>query len=164
MNTKMNVVSGMFLCAACLISSSVSAQSQFDWQAYLQGSSFSSDGTTHSYGEYMRCEAAATSQTPTVMQLRYSATAPASVMSRDNFVAMTNTLTVFMEIGIAAELGLTFDQYAEQFDCVPVTSPIGQVDVQIHYVFAAEGIQIQTLDGAGAVVEQNTLTWDSLFN
>jgi hypothetical protein len=152
------------LCAACLISSSVSAQSQFDWQAHLQGSSFSSDGTTHSYGEYMRCEAAEAGHTPLTLQLRYSATAPASVMSRDNFVAITTALNIMGEIRNASELGMTFEQYAEQFDCTPVASPIGQVDVQIHYVFAAEGIQIQTLDGAGAVVEQSTVTWDSLLN
>ncbi len=161
---KSKLLSGILLCVICLFSASVSAQNSVDWQAYLQGSPFSSDGATHSYGEYIRCEAVEASQTQSVMQLRYSAAAPASVMSRDNFVSMTTALNVMMEIGIASELGMTFEQFAERFSCTPVASPIGQVDAQIHYVFAAEGIQIQTLDGAGVVVEQSTVTWDSLLN
>ena len=103
------------------------------------------------------------------IQVKNYAEAPAdSVISRDNFVAITTMLLTIFYFQIATEVtpehrskNATDDELP--FDFEELDEPIGKVDMEINIYMNKGGLQIEFVDTKENKTDRTTMTWKELI-
>lgn len=90
-------------------------------------------------------------------QLKTSATAPTSIISRDNFVSIYSGYGIIMLVVLMDELEISINDY----DIKKLDELIGQPDITIHFEMAKNGMQIQLIADEGT--KSLTMTWSDIF-
>lgn len=102
---------------------------------------------------------------PVELQVAYYSEAPTTgVISRDNFVAFTTTITVMTILGMFAEgLSLTASEFFDAYETQEIEQPIGRPDLEIKLFMTAEGFQLDLLHTPTDERTRITETWDDFF-
>jgi len=90
-------------------------------------------------------------------QIKMSAEAPTTVMSRDFFLSSYSTLGTMTLLTIFAEAGYSISDV----DIKEIDDVIGQPDITLNFVMAKNGMQIQIITDQGT--ERLTMSWDEFF-
>ena len=97
-------------------------------------------------------------------QLKFYSEAPAdSVISRDNFVAITTMIQTLFFAELAIGLGIAPEGGAESigdlFDFQELDEPIGKADMEFNVYMNKGGLQIEVSDTRTGQTSRSTFTW-----
>lgn len=125
---------------------------QVDWRAEIK-----KDLVEVQNGQFKAAENMIVNFQGNNIQVRYEAEGSAEFISRDQFVAIHQTLGTMFLIAMLEEAGATIDQ----IDIKSIDELIGDADITIKFIMAKNGMQIQIITGEGT--EKMTMTWEELY-
>ena len=102
-------------------------------------------------------------------QMKFYSEAPAdSVISRDNFVAITTTIQTLFFAQLAIGQGTASEGRAESigdlFDFQELDEPIGKADMEFNVYMNKGGLQIEVSDTRTGQTSRSTLTWKEFLD
>jgi hypothetical protein len=145
------IIRGFIVIALLVIS--YSSYSQEDWKTELKKELVKVDESNFTVKEFSIIKLDA----ETNLQLKTSAKAPVSVISRDNFVSIYSTFGVIFLYTMLSEAGYDI----ATVDMKELDELIGEADISIHFEMTKNGMQIQISSG-GEKMNQ-TMTWEEIF-
>lgn len=153
MNQSLITCSGLLAMLMVAGSAGGGYAQDFDVAAFLQTESVTVTDTEYRYDETVACTS--TSEPGVTFQVRTTAVAPVTMMSRDRFVETYSVLSTAL---------MMERDGGEDLTCAPLTSPIGTPEMTMALLFAPGGMQISiTSSNEPAANASVTMTWAQLF-
>ena len=157
-----NIICAGALVLGCWMLPESAEAGEFDWRAYIKQDLVQVESDHFRIRRTEVCEAKLPDAKKPTLQITWSAEAPTSLLSRDQFVGMTQTYNTVFMIAILGATGISPDKWDEALDCKP-SEPIGQVDLEVGMIFAKGGMQLVVVDNQSGTTERTAMTWNQLF-
>ena len=102
---------------------------------------------------------------PVEFQVKHYSEAPAeSVISRDNFVALSVVLAVtVLQQGLAEAYNVPAGEFLAAYNSRDLEEPIGRPDIEINIYMTAEGFQLEFIDTSTGQTSRVTQTWSEVM-
>jgi hypothetical protein len=140
----------LFLTIGIVLGFSLVSQAQ-EWKAELKKDLVKIEGNKMTSTEFFLLHF----ENESNVQVKIYAEAPsAGVISRDNFVAITNTLAAMKLLTMFSETGIP--------NMTNLSELIGKADVEFNYYFTSNGMQMEIKTSEGS--DKITMTWEEYFS
>lgn len=141
------------------------AAAQQDWKQQLAKELVTIKDGKMVYEEYDLAKITLPDYQPVQLQLKIHSEAPANgVISRDNFVALTSSLTlVTFYTAYAQTYKVPALQFLQAVDFTELTASIGTPDIELNLFMTDEGLQFEWVNTADGKRNRWTSTWAEVY-
>lgn len=154
-----------FLLAVFVCVSAAPASAQSDWKAELKADLVKVADGKMVTEEFSLLKMRVPGYEPADVQVKIRSEAPAvGAISRDNFIALTTTISNLILLSAFADsYNVPASVFLENFDTETLRAPIGKPNLEINIYMTAEGFQLEVVNNDSGEKHRDTQTWKELY-